>query len=198
MAECFRLRSRQPPGAGTVGGISGGHGTGWADRDLIVVRRCVRADPGNQVDVRDGQETREALTEDLRSRYRVHRDVDVDVVDEVAGEDLGRGYPGSSRRRCVCAEIRVEVGRKRGCDDQEFPSRSYSVDSTGLGRATPAAKPCFGRTSDRAAPGAGGWAALGRTTPVAKPKPSFWCPASVGRTIPVAKPCIGCTSHIAY
>src|SRR6516162_45221 len=170
MAECFRLRSRQPPGAGTVGGISGGHGTGWADRDLIVVRRCVRADPGNQVDVRDGQETREALTEDLRSRYRVHRDVDVDVVDEVAGEDLGRGYPGSSRRRCVCAEIRVEVGRKRGCDDQEFPSRSYSVGS----------------------------AALGRTTPVAKPRPSFWCPASVGRTIPVAKPCIGCTSHIAY
>jgi hypothetical protein len=57
------------------------------------------------------------LTEDIVSGDRVHCDVDVDIVGEVVGKDLGCGYPGSLCRCCVRAEIRVEVGGKCGGND---------------------------------------------------------------------------------
>jgi hypothetical protein len=44
------------------------------------------------------------LTENVCSRYRVHPDVDVDIVCEVRGKDLGSGYPGSFCRSCVRAK----------------------------------------------------------------------------------------------
>jgi hypothetical protein len=42
-------------------------------------------------ELREGQERRVALTEDIRSGYRVDGDVDVDIVCEVAGKNLGSG-----------------------------------------------------------------------------------------------------------
>jgi hypothetical protein len=52
------LRSCQPPGSGAISGVSGSHGTPWADSDLIVLRLCVRLNPVKQISVRDGQERR--------------------------------------------------------------------------------------------------------------------------------------------
>ena len=74
------------------------------------------------------------MPERICSRYRVHRDVYVDVIREVAHKNLGRGCPGSPCCCCVRTETRVEAGRKRGCNDQTIFSKIQSKIQFALGR----------------------------------------------------------------
>lgn len=136
MTKRFGLGSCQEPGSGAVRGITRGHGTSRSDGDVIALGRCARSDSGKQIGIGDRHETREALTEDLCSGERVHRDVDIDVVSEVGREDLGSSYPCRLCRWCVRAEVRVEVGRERGRNNQSDPpmNESHSTAPTSATR----------------------------------------------------------------
>ena len=212
-AKRFGLRSRQPPGSDPAGGISGGHGPPRADRDLIVLRRCVRTYRGKQISIRHGQgPIREALSKTCvpgsASTVMLMWMLSEKRLVKTSAAVIQAAFAAVASAPKFVSNLAVNVGVMIKRSPPKIQSlRDLAAAGTcwaGRGRATPVVKPCVCCTSDLAAAGTC-WAGRGRATPVVKPcvcctsdlAAAGTCWAGRGRATPVVKPCVCCTSDLA-